>query len=255
MTQPVPCLTAIVLTLNEQRHLPGCLDSLRPLTERVIVFDSGSTDATREIAGAMGACVVVHSFAGYAAQRNEALARVETPWVLFVDADERLTGASVAEIRSFLTRVEPEVAAARFPRRNIFFGRELRGGGWWPDEQTRLLRHGRARYDSARQVHEVVDVEGDVVSLAEPVLHLNYDAWPEFFARQRAYTMMRAQEDIAAGRVPRRRAYLSMPARELWRRFVRLRGYRDGALGMALAGWMALEEVRACRLTRAGAGT
>lgn len=249
------CVTAVVLTLDEEQHLPGCLDSLRMLTDRVLVFDSGSIDASRDIAKLAGAQVVIHPFEGYAAQRNAALAGVQTPWVLFLDADERLTPASAAELRVFLDHASSRVAAARLPRRNVFFGRELRGGGWWPDEQTRLLRRNLVSYDVPRQVHEVVLADGDIMSLAEPIVHLNYDSWAEFFNKQRSYTHLRARQDLALGRVPRRRAYLSMPIRHIWRRFVRLHGYRDGLLGFWLACWMGLEEVRACRLIRLSAGS
>ncbi len=246
------CLTVIVLTLNEERHLPGCLESLRPLTDAVIVFDSGSTDATCDIARTFAARVVIHPFAGYATQRNAALAVANTPWVLFLDADERLTVAGVSEIHAFIGNAGGDIGAARLPRRNIFFGRELRGGGWWPDEQTRLLRCDRVMYDTSRQVHEVVETDGEVVSLADPLIHLNYGSWSEFFGKQRTYSIMRARQDLASGRIPRRRAYLSMPVREWSRRFIRLRGYRDGWTGLGLAAWMALEEVRICRLVRAG---
>lgn len=246
------CLTVIVLTFNEEHHLPGCLESIRPLCDEVVVFDSGSVDRTRVIAEGHGARVIVRSFDGYAAQRTAALQAVDTPWVLFLDADERLTRDGIVELRSFLRDVDRSVVAAQLPRRNIFFGRELRGGGWWPDEQTRLLRRGSVRYAECRQVHEVVVADGEVVSMIEPLVHLNYDTWREFFVKQRTYTHLNAGQAIVRGSIPRRRAYLSMPVRVFFRRFVTLRGYRDGFTGLGLAAWMALEEVRLCWLVRRG---
>jgi hypothetical protein len=82
------------------------------------------------------------------------------------------------------------------------------------------------------------------------MIHLNYSSRREFIAKQRAYTNRRV--DQSAGEpTPRRRAYLGAPARELWRRFVRLKGYRDGLIGLFLAGVLAMEECRAVRLLRA----
>jgi hypothetical protein len=135
------------------------------------------------------------------------------------------------------------------PRRNLFFGRGLRGGGWWPDEQARLLRRGRAHYDTARQVHEVVQFDGTSRKLREPMVHLNYASRREFVAKQRAYLLQRV-EQTPAGAIPRRRAYVGGPVREFWRRFVRLKGYRDGLTGLFLAGVLSFEEARAVWLLR-----
>lgn len=246
-------LIAIVLTLNEAEHLPGCLASLRLVTERVIVLDSGSTDGTQAIARQFGAELQTRDFDGYANQRNAALEMAGVAeWVLFLDADERLTEAGAAEIQEALASVGPELAAFWLPRRNVFFGREIRGGGWWPDEQARLLRRGRARYDSSRQVHEVVQFDGETTRLREPMLHLNYATRLEFIAKQRAYTRQRVNRSKADER-PRWRAYFGAPAREWWRRFIRFKGYRDGLTGLFLASVLAVEEVRAVGILRSKA--
>jgi glycosyltransferase involved in cell wall biosynthesis len=243
-------LVAIVLTLNEEEHLPGCLATLRLLTEHVIVLDSGSRDGTRNIALRAGAKFQTRVFDGFANQRNAALGlALDCEWVLFFDADERLTAAGVAEIREAVATAGPELAAFWLPRRNVFFGREIRGGGWWPDEQARLLRRGRARYDPARQVHEVVIVDGESRRLHEPMLHYNYASRREFIAKQRAYTVQRVSQ-AGIQEHPRRRAYLGAPARELWRRLVQLQGYRDGLTGIFLASVLAAEEMRAVWLLR-----
>jgi len=245
-----PRLAAVVLTLNEATHLPDCLASLRSLTNQIIVLDSGSSDGTQTIAAGFGARVETRAFDGYASQRNAALDLAgDAEWVLFLDADERLTPAGANEIRNAIASAQPELAAFWLPRRNLFFGRALRGGGWWPDEQARLLRPGRVRYDLSRQVHEVVVIDGSSRRLREPIIHLNYANRREFIVKQRAYTFQRVQQSPATA-APRRRAYLGGPARELWRRFVRMKGYRDGLTGLFLAGVLALEEARAVWLLR-----
>lgn len=245
-----PLLIAIVLTLNEEAYLPDCLASLRLLTDRVIVLDSGSTDGTQAIATATGASVITREFDGYASQRNAALdLATDADWVLFLDADERLTQAGAVEIRAAIATAGSELAAFWLPRRNVFFGRELHGGGWWPDHQARLLRRSRARYDPARQVHEIVQIDGASRRLREPIIHLNYASRREFVVKQRTYTLRRVDQDVS-GDIPRRRAYVGRPGRELWRRFVTLNGYRDGLTGLFLAGVLAIEEARAVRLLR-----
>ncbi|HMM41998.1 MAG TPA: glycosyltransferase family 2 protein [Thermomicrobiales bacterium] len=246
-------VTAIVLTLNEEEHLPGCLTSLERLTGSVIVLDSGSSDRTVDIARASGARIETRRFDGYASQRNAALALAGTPWVLFLDADERLTPDGGIEIAAFLDNVRGDVAGARIPRHNVVFGRALRGGGWWPDHQTRLLRRDSASYDELRQVHEVVVLDGRSIDLVSPLVHINYETRGEFLRKQKRYTMQASDEALADGRIPRRRSYLAAPARELLRRFVALRGYRDGWTGLFLAAVLAFEQARLVWLVRRGA--
>jgi glycosyltransferase involved in cell wall biosynthesis len=246
-------LLGIVLTLNEAEHLPDCLRSLALVVNRTLVLDSGSTDATLAVAREAGVCVATRAFDGYANQRNAALELAsDADWVLFLDADERVTPAGAVEMGAAVAKAPADVSAFQLPRRNIMFGRALRGGGWWPDAQTRLLRVGHARYDASRQVHELVLVDGGVRTLTEPLIHLNYATRREFLRKQAAYTRLRATQAARRGFRPRRRAYVSAPAREAWRRFITLHGYRDRTTGLFLALAMALEEVRACWLIRRG---
>lgn len=244
-------LTAVVLTLNEEQHLPDCLASLRPLASPVVVVDAGSTDATVAIARGGGARVLEHRFEGFAAQRNWALHHAaESPWVLFIDADERLTPAGCTELLAAVTGADhalPDVSLGWFPRRNLLFGREFRGGGWWPDYQARLLRRGAAHYEVAREVHEIAVGAGGDRYFREPLLHLNYATRSEFVQKQRAYTARRVLHDPER---PRRRRLIGAPLRELHRRLLLLHGYRDGRDGLFVAAVLAREELRAMRALR-----
>src|SRR5689334_16237809 len=97
-------LTVIILTKNEERDLPACLASVAALDARALVLDSGSTDRTVSIAQSHGAEVRTRPFTGYASQRNAARALCDTPWLLFLDADEALTPAGRAEITAIVSR-------------------------------------------------------------------------------------------------------------------------------------------------------
>ncbi|HET7037213.1 MAG TPA: glycosyltransferase [Thermomicrobiaceae bacterium] len=253
MAERLP-LATVVLTRDEERHLPECLGSVAGLGRRVLVLDSGSQDATPQIARHLGAELVERPFSGYASQRNAALALVDAEWVLFLDADERLTASLRAEIAAAIRAAPPEVAGYWIPRRNWIRGRELRGGGWWPDHQLRLLRRARARYRPGREVHEVAELDGESRRLSQPLLHLNYDTLGEFRHKQASYTALRAAGLAASGARPRARSYLGQPAREFARRFVWLGGFRDGWLGLVLALLMAWYELRTWLLVRRLAG-
>ncbi|HEU4792485.1 MAG TPA: glycosyltransferase [Nitrolancea sp.] len=237
-------LAIIVLTLNEERHLRGCLASAAGLAERLLVVDSGSQDRTAEIARISGADVVDRPFKGFASQRNAALDLVDQPWVLFLDADERVTPALRREIQNAIQQAPDNVAGYWLPRRNWMFGRELHGGGWWPDYQLRLLRRDHARYQVTREVHEVVNLDGEAGRLTEPLRHLNYNSIAEFREKQVRYAHLRVDVLRGEGHYPRKRTFIGQPVREFWRRFVNLGGYRDRMLGLFLATAMAWYELR-----------
>jgi len=240
-------LTAIVLTRNEEKHLPDCLASLGWAAE-VIVLDSGSTDRTLEIAQAARArarvSVVQREFDHYAGQREAALRAAETEWVLFVDADERVTPELAQAIRHVLPRPE---AGWWIPRHNYIFGKLTRHAGWYPDYQLRLMRRALAHYDPARPVHELVLLDGATGYLDAPLIHLNYETVPEFIAKQKYYAGYDAQRLAAEGVRARPHHFISQPARQFWWRFVTLAGWRDGLHGLRLSllmGYCELEKYR-----------
>ena len=125
-------LTAIVLTKNEEKNLPDCLQSLRGFASRVVVVDSGSADRTVEIARAHGADVLVHAFTSHARQFNWALenANIQTEWVLRIDADERMTEAVKAECAPILALGRESGTNGITMEANFYMlGRRLRFGG------------------------------------------------------------------------------------------------------------------------------
>lgn len=232
-------LAAVVLTRNEERHIGECLDSLS-WADVTVVFDSFSTDRTTEIAKERGARVLQNAFADYASQRNAALEMVDARWILFVDADERATAALAGEVRQVIRlRGDGERAGWWIPRHNYMLGHRMRGGGWYPDPQLRLLRRGKARYDPAHPVHEIVQLDGEPGRLENVLIHYNYETVAQFRRKTSRYTRLEAQ--ILWERSVRVRpwTYISMPMREFWRRFVALRGYQDHVYGLLFCGLMA----------------
>ena len=242
-------LTAIILTYNETRHIRDCIESVR-FADHVLVFDSFSTDDTVKLAREAGAEVIQHAFENYASQRNAALKVVEgrADWVLFVDADERATPELASEIRQVIE--QPGTAGWRIPRHNFIFGKLTRGAGWFPDYQTRLLRVGAADYDPARQVHELVVLDGAEGTLENPLIHYNYDSAAQFHRKQRSYSAYDAKILYEQGVRPKPQNYALQPLRQFWWRFVTLKGYQDGLHGLRLSLLMAWYELRKYWLLR-----
>ncbi|MBX0331304.1 glycosyltransferase family 2 protein, partial [Oscillochloris sp. ZM17-4] len=153
-------LSAAIIARDEARHIGGCLDSLAGLADEVVVLlDNRTRDATAAICAARGARVIRAPWRGFPAQRNLALSICRAPWVLFIDADERVEPDLADEIRATLASGDA-CDGYWIPRHNMFFGQTLRGGGWYPDPQLRLLRRAAARYDEGRLVHEFAQLRG-----------------------------------------------------------------------------------------------
>lgn len=242
-------LYAVILTYNERDHVVACIESAR-FADHVVVFDSFSTDDTVSLARGAGAEVIQRKFDDYAGQRNAALDSVKgrADWVLFVDADERVTPELAAEVRQAIEL--PDYAGWRIPRDNYIFGRLTRGAGWFPDYQTRLLRVGAARYDPERQVHEVVLLDGPLGTTDAPFIHYNYTSAAQFAAKQRRYTAYDASILYQQGIRPQPQNYVLQPLRQFWWRFVTLKGYVDGLHGLRLSLLMAWYELRKYVLLR-----
>ena len=236
--QDIPLyLAAVILTRNEAHNIGACVASLSGWVDQVVVWDSGSSDDTVATAQAAGAVVVQRPFDNYAAQRQAALDAVAAEWIFFVDADERATPALAAEVQQ---RLAVEAAVGYWtPRRNFIVGHEMRGGGFYPDYQLRLLRRGYARYVREREVHEIVTLAGPDACLTAPLIHYNYGTWAQFHAKQRVYAAYEARILAQRGIHPRPHNFVLQPLREFWRRFVTLQGWRDGWHGVRLAGLLA----------------
>ncbi|HKZ69602.1 MAG TPA: glycosyltransferase family 2 protein [Anaerolineales bacterium] len=229
-------LSAIVLTLNEQKHLPDCLASLA-WADEIVVFDSFSTDRTEEIARAHRARFIQHTFANYAAQRNAALDSLQADWAFFVDADERIPPPLAEEVRAVIQKPEP--VGWWVPRHNYLFGKLTLHAGWYPDYQLRLLKRGQARYDTERHVHELVRLDDVTGYLQNPLIHFNYETVSEFLSKQRAYTRYDAGILHAEGKRAKPHNFILQPIRQFFWRYITLHGWRDGRHGLRLSLFMA----------------
>lgn len=243
-------LAGVILAQNEARHITDCIDSLR-WTDEVVVFESGSsTDDTVALASEAGATVISHRFENFAQQRNAALKAVDADWILFVDADERVSDELRDEIQNVLKA--PQHVGYYIPRHNYIFGTLTRHTGWYPDYQMRLLRRDAVEYDPAVKVHEVVNLlDGSEPGyLEQPLIHYNYDNIQQFIRKQHSYAQLDAQilydQDIR----PRLRNFVLQPLRQFHWRFFTLDGYKDGLHGLWLSllmGWNEFDKYRHLR--------
>jgi glycosyltransferase involved in cell wall biosynthesis len=165
-------ITALIITLNEEKHIGTCIDSLKEVADEVLVVDSFSTDKTIMIAEAHGAKVIESDFIGFGPQRNLGAGYASNDLILVLDADERLSDELTRTIIS--AKENPAAAAYSFNRLNFVGERPVRSAGWYPDTHVRLYDRTKAKWDE-RQVHEDVEVNGEVKFLNGDLLHYSYD--------------------------------------------------------------------------------
>ena len=186
-------ISVLVLTKNEQHDLPACLQSVR-WSDDVHVFDSRSSDNTREIAAAAGAHVHERTFDNYAAHRNAALRDLtfRHPWLLLLDADERIPPALAKEMQSVVSSPKSSgLSGFSIRRRDFLFGTWLRHAQISPF-YIRLVRPERARY--TRAINEVLELDGPVATLAEPMDHFPFSKGIGHWVRKHdVYSTMEAE--------------------------------------------------------------
>jgi len=248
-------LSVVVIACDEEERIGECLASVA-WADELLVVDSGSADRTVEVARAHGARVVTRPWPGYAAQKNFALGQAGCPWVLSLDADERLSPELAAEIRGTIAGAAPEVAGASMPRRTRYLGRWIRHGGWYPDRKVRLVRRGRGRW-TGEHLHERLEVDGAVVALRGDLLHHTYRDIGEHLRTMDRYSTEAARGMRAAGRRGSLLATLANPPLKFLKMYLLQRGFLDGAPGLLVAVlgsyYVFLKHAKLWELTRAGA--
>jgi glycosyltransferase involved in cell wall biosynthesis len=226
-------LSVITLTLNEERNLHACLASVR-WADEVIVVDSGSSDGTVSIAREFATKVLTVQWKGYGAARNLALDAATGDWVLWLDADERVTDDLAEEIREIVRRDAPEYAGYAVARRAYFLGRWIRHSGWYPGRVVRLFRRGRGKF-SETQVHEQLHIEGKVGPTRHDLIHLTDPSLQHYFAKFNRYTSLGAKDLNGSGRQFSIVDLLIRPPFQFFKMYFLRRGFLDGMHGFILA--------------------
>ena len=223
-------ISAIVLTRNEEDFLPGCLKSLRWVDE-IVVVDAGSLDATLTIADAIHAKVIKAPWEGFPKQRNLGAKYASGDWLLYVDADERVSKELREEINKGIEKNTLSHASYKIPHKNIILGQWLKYGGWYPEYQHRLLKKDAlVRWEG--ELHEHPRVTGTVGFLKGNLIHLTHRGLGWMLEKTIRYTRLEAELRRTAGHPAIAVKHLfSAPAREFWFRCVKKSGWRDGLIG------------------------
>ncbi len=209
----MPCnLSVVILTLNEETHIARALQNVQGWAKDVIVLDSGSIDATCDIARGLGVRVVHRDFDTYANQRNFAIREIEmsTEWMLFLDADEYLLDPLKAEISR--TLMAPKVDGYYLKRRVYFMGKWVRRGGYYPSWILRLFRRSKAA--CIRDMNEHIQVEGATAHLTQDFVDHNLRGVGDWTTKHNRYAHFEALEIL--GFQQRRQRGEKNPMAKLW---------------------------------------
>ncbi len=226
-------LTVVTLTLNEEKNIGPCLESVR-WADELIVVDSGSTDRTLEIAKEYTRHLHTIRWEGYGAARNYALTHATGEWILWLDADERVSPGLASEIRAILAENPQEVAGYEIARRAYFLGAWIRHSGWYPGRVTRLFRRGTGHF-GLTQVHEQLHVEGRIARTTSDLLHYTDPDLRHYLNKLNRYTSLAAEDLRASGRRAGLWDLIVRPPFQFVKMYLLRRGFLDGREGFILA--------------------
>jgi len=226
-------LSIAIVTLNEEANLGRTLASVR-WADEIVVVDSGSTDRTCGIAREYSARVINEPWRGYTAQKNYALELCTKDWVLSLDADEEVSSELANEIRDVLSKPE-SLDGYSMPRKNLFLGRWMRHGGFYPDPKLRLFRRGMA-YSTGRDPHDRFEMKESkrVGRLQGALIHHTYPTLNLYLEHMNRYSSV---WNRVPGAVPQKFSINAIVLRPLftfiYNYFFRL-GFLDGREGLLL---------------------
>ncbi len=247
-------LSVTVITLNEEKNLARCLDSVKDFADDLVIIDSGSTDDTIKIAETFGAKIFVRRFDNYSNQKNFAVSKTSGDWILSLDADEevehdlaeeiklKIINSKTSGINQELKNNDPvsDLDAYSIPRKNIIFGKFIKYTRWQPelDRHVWIWRKGAGKWMG--DVHEELVVKGRVGRMEYHKIHHQYDTIAQFWEMMNRYAEFEAKQKINNGfKFSLLRMFFDPKYNFFVRYFYRL-GFLDGWRGFVLSYLMAV---------------
>lgn len=226
-------LSVLIITFNEELHIKSLLEQI-DFADEIIVVDSYSNDKTVSIIKSfINVKLIQNQFVNYTLQRNFALDKAKNPWILFIDADEKLSPKLKSEIVSTINN--KNAASAYFIYRTFMFkDKKLNFSGWQTDKIFRLFDKTKCRYTEERMVHEKLIVNGVIGTLKNKIIHFSYVSFQDYKAKMHKYGILKANEKIKKGQ---KSSYLLMVFHPvytfLYQYLIRL-GFLDGTKGITI---------------------
>lgn len=201
MPTPKPTLAVALIVKNEAKNLKACLDTVKDWVDEIVILDSGSNDETEQVARQYTEKFFVNEeWPGFGPQRRLAQSYVESDFVLWLDADERVTPELKQSIEATLLAPQ-ENAAYTISRLSWVFGRYIRHCGWYPDRVVRLYPTKLTQYNDAL-VHEKVELSKDIAvkPLQGDAIHYTYNDLHHYLVKSAGYAKAWAEQREKRGK-------------------------------------------------------
>ncbi len=226
-------ISAVIITLNEEKRLEPALISLEGIASEIIVVDALSSDKTVKIAKKYTEKIFERKWTNFADQKNFGNDQALFPWILSLDADERLSPELRHEIQS-LKQDEPQCTGFTMPRQAYYLGKWIRHSGWYPDRKLRLFRKDKARW-VGEYIHEKVDIQGKVEKLRGSIHHFTYRNIQDHMARINSFSDLGAKKLYAEKKRCRWYHLFFLPFFRFTKSYFWRGGFLDGFAGLVIS--------------------
>ena len=228
-------ISAVFITLNEIEHIDKVLTNVY-FADEIIVVDSFSSDGTVErIKKRPNVKLLQREFNNYTDQKAFALSQASNDWVLFMDADERLTDKLKNEIIGTINSENNDISAYYFYRSFMFKNKLLRFSGWQSDKNFRLFRKSKVDFAKDRIVHETLIVDGKVADLKHKLIHYSYQNYERYKGKMIKYGQMKAREELSKEYNPNAYHFIFRPFYKFFNHYILRLGFLDGKKGIIIS--------------------
>jgi glycosyltransferase involved in cell wall biosynthesis len=232
-------LSTVIITKNDEGNIDDCLQSVK-WADQIVVVDAESTDRTPELARHYTPLVITKHWEGYGPQKNFGILQATGDWILFLDADERVSPELAKEIQARLAMwTSGDPVAFCVPRRNLFYGEWVRWGGAYPDLQIRLFQKGKASYHDV-EIHESLIVEGAIGNLGGHLVHYTERRIVDHFRKFSLSITLDAKEQAKTFEMVYWWHLLLNPLATFFKKYFLKQGFRDGIRGVIYAGFASM---------------
>jgi glycosyltransferase involved in cell wall biosynthesis len=233
-------VSVVIIAKNEEDNMDDCIQSVKGWADEVGVVDDNSTDKTVEISKKYGAVVYHRTMDNEGIHRNWAAAQAKNEWVLYLDADERVTPELQQEIDAVLPATK-HVAFA-IPFRTFIGTYWVNHSGWYPGSKTRFVMKSKFRYEDA-PVHPRVFHDGSCGYMTKDIIHYGYPDLAHFLASLNRQTSLEAQKWVDTGRKMSMLKGFWRTIDRFFRSYIGKGGYKGGFMGFVIAYFASLYQI------------
>lgn len=226
-------LSVVIITLNEERNIARCLNSVKKVADDIVVVDSGSTDRTEEICKSFNVNFIIRQWTGYSDQKNFANEQALYNWILSIDADEELSPELIQSIKA--AKNKEQIAYYKINRLTNYCGKWIKHGGWYPDIKLRIFDRNTMQWEGT--IHETLINEKNISSvlLKGNCYHYTYYNITEHIAQANKFSELSAQDMFQRGKKYGFIKLFISPLIKFFRNYFMRTGFLDGIYGLAIA--------------------